>query len=423
MLACTRIGAAHSVIFGGFSPESVRDRIHDADSKLVITADGGWRRGTIVPLKKNTDEALKECPDVGTVIVLKRTGQPIDMQAGRDIWWDDFVKGVEPKCPAEPMDAEDLLYLLYTSGLDRQAQGHHPHDRRLPHRRRRHPQVGLRPPRGRRLLVHGRRRLGDRSLLRRLRAAGQRRHHGDVRGHAGLPRQGPVLADHREARHHDLLHRAHRDPHLHAVGRGVSRSAATSRACGCSARVGEPINPEAWVWYWKVIGGGRCPVVDTWWQTETGHILITPLPGVTVLKPGSATKPFPGIDAEVLDEQGKAGQVRLPGDPQAVAGHAARHLGRPRPLREAVLVEVRRHLLHRRRRQARRGRLLLAPRSRRRRDERLRSPGLHHGGRVGAGRPQVGRRGGRHRQAARDQGAGDRGVRHHQDRASTARRR
>src|SRR5687768_16666481 len=116
MLACARIGAPHSVIFGGFSPESVRDRIHDADSKLVITADGGWRRGSVVPLKKNTDEALKECPGVSTVIVLKRTGQAIDMQQDRDIWWDDFVKGVEPECPAEPMDSEDLLYLLYTSG-------------------------------------------------------------------------------------------------------------------------------------------------------------------------------------------------------------------------------------------------------------------------------------------------------------------
>ena len=123
MLACARIGAPHSVIFGGFSPESVRDRIHDADSKLVITADGGWRRGTIVPLKKNTDEALKECPDVGTVIVLKRTGQPVDMQEGRDVWWDDFVKGVEPKCPAEPMDSEDLLYLLYTSGTTAKPKG------------------------------------------------------------------------------------------------------------------------------------------------------------------------------------------------------------------------------------------------------------------------------------------------------------
>ncbi len=123
MLACARIGAPHNVIFGGFSPESVRDRIHDADSKLVITADGGWRRGSIVPLKKNTDEALKECPEVSTVIVLKRTGQAIDMQPGRDVWWDDFVKGVGPDCPAEPMDSEDLLYLLYTSGSTGKPKG------------------------------------------------------------------------------------------------------------------------------------------------------------------------------------------------------------------------------------------------------------------------------------------------------------
>src|SRR5437667_1131565 len=123
MLACARIGAAHSVIFGGFSPESVRDRIHDADSALVITADGGYRRGSTVPLKKNTDEALKECPGVTTVIVLKRTGEPVNMQHGRDIWWDEFVKGVEPKCPAEPMDSEDLRYLLYTSGSTGKPKG------------------------------------------------------------------------------------------------------------------------------------------------------------------------------------------------------------------------------------------------------------------------------------------------------------
>src|SRR5882672_697107 len=123
MLACARIGAAHSVIFGGFSPESVRDRIHDANSALVITADGGYRRGSTVPLKKNTDEALKACPGVKTVVVLKRTGEPINMQQGRDIWWDDFVKGVEPKCPAEPMDSEDLLYLLYTSGSTGKPKG------------------------------------------------------------------------------------------------------------------------------------------------------------------------------------------------------------------------------------------------------------------------------------------------------------
>jgi acetyl-CoA synthetase len=305
MLACTRIGAAHSVIFGGFSPESVRDRIHDADSKLVITADGGWRRGTIVPLKTNTDEALKECPDVGTVIVLKRTGQPIDMQAGRDVWWDDFVKGVEPKCPAEPMDAEDLLYLLYTSGSTGKPKG----------------------------IIHT-----TGGYLTGVAATHKwvfDIHEDDVywctadvgwvTGHSYVV-YGPLANGATTVMYEGTPDFPDKDRFWRIVekhGITICYTAPTAirtfmrwgdqypNRCDLSSlrllgSVGEPINPEAWVWYWKVIGGGRCPVVDTWWQTETGHILITPLPGVTVLKPGSATKPFPGIDAEVLDEQGKA---------------------------------------------------------------------------------------------------------------------
>ena len=304
MLACTRIGAAHSVIFGGFSPESVRDRIHDADSKLVITADGGWRRGTIVPLKKNTDEALKECPDVGTVIVLKRTGQPIDMQAVRDVWWDDFVKGVEPKCPAEPMDAEDLLYLLYTSGSTGKPKG----------------------------IIHT-----TGGYLTGIAATHKwvfDLHEDDVywctadvgwvTGHSYVV-YGPLANGATTVMYEGTPDFPDKDRFWRIIekhGITICYTAPTAirtfmrwgeqypNRCDLSSlrllgSVGEPINPEAWVWYWKVIGGGRCPVVDTWWQTETGHILITPLPGVTVLKPGSATKPFPGIDAAVLDEQGR----------------------------------------------------------------------------------------------------------------------
>jgi acetyl-CoA synthetase len=304
MLACTRIGAAHSVIFGGFSPESVRDRIHDAESKLVITADGGWRRGTIVPLKKNTDEALKECPGVGTVIVLKRTGQPIDMQAGRDVWWDDFVKGVEPKCPAEPMDAEDLLYLLYTSGSTGKPKG----------------------------IIHT-----TGGYLTGVAATHKwvfDIHEDDVywctadvgwvTGHSYVV-YGPLANGATTVMYEGTPDFPDKDRFWRIVekhGITICYTAPTAirtfmrwgdqfpNRCDLSSlrllgSVGEPINPEAWVWYWKVIGRGRCPVVDTWWQTETGHILITPLPGVTVLKPGSATRPFPGIDAEVLDEQGK----------------------------------------------------------------------------------------------------------------------
>jgi acetyl-CoA synthetase len=304
MLACTRIGAAHSVIFGGFSPESVRDRIHDADSKLVITADGGWRRGTIVPLKKNTDEALTECPGVTSVIVLKRTGQPVDMQHGRDIWWDDFIKGVEPKCPAEPMDSEDLLYLLYTSGSTGKPKGIiHTTGGYLTGVTATHKWV---------FDIH------DADVYWCTADVGW------VTGHSYVV-YGPLANGATTVMYEGTPDFPDKDRFWRIIekhGITICYTAPTAirtfmrwgdeypNRCDLGSlrllgSVGEPINPEAWVWYWKVIGRGNCPVVDTWWQTETGHILITPLPGVTVLKPGSATRPFPGIDAEVLDEQGK----------------------------------------------------------------------------------------------------------------------
>ena len=304
MLACTRIGAAHSVIFGGFSPESVRDRIHDADSTIVLTADGGYRRGSTVPLKKNTDEALKECPGVKTVVVLKRTGDPVEMQSGRDVWWDDFVKGVDAKCPAEPMDSEDLLYLLYTSGSTGKPKG----------------------------IIHttGGYLTGIATTHKWVFDI----HEDDVywctadvgwvTGHSYVV-YGPLANGATTVMYEGTPDFPDKDRFWRIIekhGITICYTAPTAirtfmkwgeeypKRCDLSSlrllgSVGEPINPEAWVWYWKVIGGGRCPVVDTWWQTETGHIMITPLPGVTVLKPGSATKPFPGIDAEVVDEQGK----------------------------------------------------------------------------------------------------------------------
>jgi acetyl-CoA synthetase len=311
MLACTRIGAAHSVIFGGFSPESVRDRIHDADSTVVLTADGGYRRGSTVPLKKNTDEALKQCPGVKTVVVLKRTGEPVDMQDGRDIWWDAFIKGVDAKCPAEPMDSEDLLYLLYTSGSTGKPKG----------------------------IIHT-----TGGYLTGIAATHKwvfDIHEDDVywctadvgwvTGHSYVV-YGPLANGATTVMYEGTPDYPDKDRFWRIIekhGITICYTAPTAirtfmkwgeqypNRCDLSTlrllgSVGEPINPEAWIWYWKVIGGGRCPVVDTWWQTETGHILISPLPGVTVLKPGSATKPFPGIDAAVLDERGnpaKAGYL------------------------------------------------------------------------------------------------------------------
>ena len=304
MLACTRIGAPHSVIFGGFAPDAVKERIHDAESTVLITADGGWRRGGIVPLKKNVDEALLECPEVKTVIVLKRTGQEIAMEPGRDVWWDEFIKDAPAHCPAEKMDAEDMLYLLYTSGSTGKPKG----------------------------IVHT-----TGGYLTGVYATTKwvfDLHDTDVywctadigwvTGHSYVI-YGPLANGATTVMYEGTPDFPDKDRFWRIVekhGVTICYTAPTAirtfmrwgdeypKRCDLSSlrllgSVGEPINPEAWVWYWKVIGGGRCPVVDTWWQTETGHILITPLPGITTLKPGSATRPFPGIEAEVVDDKGK----------------------------------------------------------------------------------------------------------------------
>jgi acetyl-CoA synthetase len=313
MLACTRIGAPHSVIFGGFAPDAIRERIHDAQSTVLLTADGGWRRGGIVPLKKNVDEALKECPDVGTVVVLKRTGQPVDMQAGRDVWWEDFVKGADAYCAPEKMDAEDMLYLLYTSGSTGKPKG-------IQHT------TG-----GYLTAVYATTKwvfdLHDTDVFWCTADIGW------VTGHSYVV-YGPLANGTTTVMYEGTPDTPDKDRFWRIIekhGITICYTAPTAirtfmrwgdqypGRCDLSSlrllgTVGEPINPEAWVWYWKVIGGGRCPVVDTWWQTETGQILITPLPGLTTLKPGSATKPFPGISAEVVNDKGlpaKAGYLVL----------------------------------------------------------------------------------------------------------------
>src|SRR5688500_10124593 len=304
MLACARIGAAHSVIFGGFSPESVRDRIHDADSTIVLTADGGYRRGSTVPLKKNTDEALKACPGVKTVVVLKRTGEPVDMEHGRDVWWDDFVEGVEPKCEPEPMDSEDLLYLLYTSGSTGKPKG----------------------------IIHttGGYLTGITATHKWVFDVREEDVYwctadvGWVTGHSYVV-YGPLANGATTVMYEGTPDFPDKDRFWRIIekhGITICYTAPTAirtfmkwgeqypKRCDLSSlrllgSVGEPINPEAWVWYWKVIGGGRCPVVDTWWQTETGHIMISPLPGYTICKPGSATFPFPGIEADIVNDRGE----------------------------------------------------------------------------------------------------------------------
>jgi acetyl-CoA synthetase len=304
MLACARIGAPHSVVFGGFSPESLRDRINDARSKYLVTADGGYRRGSAVALKKNADEAVKECPTISTVIVARRTGHDVPWSADRDVWWDDFVKGADAYAKPEPMDAEDMLYLLYTSGSTGKPKGQiHTTGGYL---------TGV-------TATH--RLIFD---LREEDVYWCTADVGWVTGHSYIV-YGPLGNGASVVMYEGTPDHPDKDRFWRIVekyGVTILYTAPTAirtfvrwgeeypRRCNLKSlrllgTVGEPINPEAWVWYWKVIGGGRCPVVDTWWQTETGQILISPLPGVTVCKPGSATLPFPGIAAEVVNDRGE----------------------------------------------------------------------------------------------------------------------
>ena len=307
MLACTRLGAPHTVIFGGFSADSLSGRMNDMECEVLITQDEAWRRGSTVPLKRTADEAMADAPACRASVVLRRTGNDVPMQEGRDHWWHDLVdaESDDPaSCPCEEMDSGTCSSSCTRAGR-RRAEGHRPHDRRLPQRRGHDALLHLRPEaRDRRLLVRRRHRLDHRPQLHRLRAAVQRRDVGALRGHARLPGQGPLVVDRRALWRDDPLHGADRDPHAHEVGAGVRAEARPLVAP--PARVGRRADqPEAWIWYREHIGGDRTPIVDTWWQTETGTAMITPLPGVTTLKPGCATKPFPGVEAAIYNEAGE----------------------------------------------------------------------------------------------------------------------
>jgi acetyl-CoA synthetase len=304
ILACARIGAPHSVVFGGFSPESLRDRINDAKSKVLITADGGYRRGAKVSLKNNADAAVKECPTVRTVIVARRTGQEVAWTEGRDVWWQDYQKDAPAYCEPAAMDAEDMLYLLYTSGSTGKPKG----------------------------IVHttGGYLTGVTATFKYIFDLREEDTYwctadiGWVTGHSYVV-YGPLSNGATVVMYEGTPDYPDKDRFWRIIekyGVSILYTAPTAirtfvrwgdeypKRCDLSSlrllgSVGEPINPEAWVWYWKVIGGGRCPVVDTWWQTETGHIMITPLPGYTVCKPGSATFPFPGIEADIVNDRGE----------------------------------------------------------------------------------------------------------------------
>ncbi|MDB5093796.1 MAG: acetyl-coenzyme synthetase, partial [Candidatus Eremiobacteraeota bacterium] len=307
MLACARIGAAHSVIFGGFSPDSIVDRVNDSECVALITADQGWRRGNKVPLKLNCDEAIaKGMPSLKHVIVAKRIGDPVAMQPGRDVWWDDVVRDQPSTCEPERMNAEDLLYLLYTSGTTAKPKGI------------KHTTGGyLTGVTATHKLVFDLKEDTDVYWC----AADI----GWVTGHSYII-YGPLCNGATSVIYEGTPDFPDKDRLWEIVERyGVTilytaptairtfmkwgteyvekHDLSSLRLLGS---VGEPINPEAWMWYHTHIGGGRCPVVDTWWQTETGAIMITPLPGITTLKPGSATKPFPGIQADLVNDAGES---------------------------------------------------------------------------------------------------------------------
>jgi acetyl-CoA synthetase len=307
MLACTRLGAPHTVVFGGFSADSLSGRMNDMECEVLITQDEAWRRGSKVPIKKTADEAMGDAPKVRASVVLRRTGGDVPMQEGRDHWWHDVLEGEsdDPEsCPCEPMDSEDLLFLMYTSGTTAKPKGivHTTAGYLAGVASTHHYIFDLKADQdvywcaadigwitGHSYIVYGPLCNGATSVI--------------YEGTPDFPDKDRWWAI-AERYGVTILYTAPTAIRSHMKWGPEYAEKHDLSALRLLGSVGEPINPEAWVWYREHIGGDRTPVVDTWWQTETGMIMITPLPGVTTLKPGSATKPFPGVQAAVFDEQG-----------------------------------------------------------------------------------------------------------------------
>ena len=349
MLACARIGAVHSVVFGGFSPDALASRIHDCDSRFLITADEGLRGGRKVPLKNNADQALEDCPDVSAVLVVRRTGADVTMKEGRDHWWHDVKASAGADCPAATMNAEDPLFILYTSGSTGKPKGVlHTSGGYLVYASMTHSYVfdyhdgdiywctaDVGWVTGHSYIVYGPLANGATTLM-----------------FEGVP-NWPDASRHWQVVDKHSVNIYYTAPTaIRALMReGDEPVTSTSRASlRLLGSVGEPINPEAWDWYWRVVGDSRCPIVDTWWQTETGGILITPLPGATDLKPGSATRPFFGVRPAIVDNDGRilegaASRKSLP------AGFLARPdadgLRRSRALHPDLFRHLSRQVLHR----------------------------------------------------------------------------
>ena len=304
MLSCARIGAAHSVVFGGFSSQALADRINDAEAKVLITADGGYRRGEVFELKPAADEAIASTPTIEHVVVVKRGGNKVNMVAGRDHWYHDLMATASDNCPAEPMDSEQLLFLLYTSGTTGKPKGiMHTTGGYLTHVTYTHKYVfDLHPESdvywctadvgwitGHSYIVYGPLSNGATQVI----YEGVPNYPANDRLWSIVEKYGVTIFYTAPTAIRTFMKWGDDEPAKHDMS--------TLRLLGS---VGEPINPEAWMWYRDTIGRGECPVVDTWWQTETGGIMISPLPGATTLKPGSATFPIPGISAEVVDDAG-----------------------------------------------------------------------------------------------------------------------